>query len=188
MTEQTRTDYERHAAVAEPEVHAKSIVPWLLVLLAVLLLGWYLLSRRAQDVLAPEPVAPVTTPAVTEPAPAAETRRSVRPTSDARTGRPRATPAMHSSTTPERIVGQSPEPEYPADSLRRGEGGSVLLRVNVGADGRPGDVDFVRRSGSRELDRAAQDAVSAWRFTPARSDGKPVAAVVEVPIEFKPQQ
>ena len=64
----------------------------------------------------------------------------------------------------------------------------MLLRVNVGADGRPGEIDFARRSGSRDLDRAAQDAVAGWRFTPAMQNGKPVAAVVEVPVEFKPQQ
>jgi len=32
------------------------------------------------------------------------------------------------------------------------------------------------------------DAVRQWRFNPAIKDGKKVAAVVEVPVEFKLQQ
>lgn len=191
MTGQTHTGYERHAPErAGNSAHRKSVLPWLLVLLAVVLLGWYLLSRRAQDALAPAPTPSLPIPASSESAPTAETPGTTarRPARTASAEKPRAVPAKPAFSTPERIAGQSPEPEYPTQSLRKGEGGTVLLRVNVGADGRPGEIDFARRSGSRELDRAAQEAVGRWRFTPAMRDGKAVAAVVEVPIEFKPQQ
>jgi protein TonB len=40
-------------------------------------------------------------------------------------------------------------PEYPAVALRHGEGGTVVLQVQVDARGQPIDVDVARRSGSR---------------------------------------
>ncbi|WP_206413263.1 energy transducer TonB, partial [Lysobacter enzymogenes] len=76
----------------------------------------------------------------------------------------------------------------PAAALRRGEGGTVVLRVNVGADGRADEVAVARRSGSRELDRAAMVAVRDWRFKPATRNGREVASVVEQPVEFRPMQ
>jgi len=78
----------------------------------------------------------------------------------------------------------SPAPAYPRAALRRGESGEALLRVHVGTDGVPFAVDLVRSSGSRLLDRAATDAVRRWRFNPAMSGGRPVAAPVQVPIAF----
>jgi protein TonB len=78
----------------------------------------------------------------------------------------------------------APAPSYPTDALRRGESGTVLLRVHVGPDGVPYEVDLVRSSHSRSLDRAASDAVKRWRFRPAQRNGVPVAAAVQVPIVF----
>ncbi|KAF1015558.1 MAG: hypothetical protein GAK31_01033 [Stenotrophomonas maltophilia] len=86
------------------------------------------------------------------------------------------------------IPGQSPPPEYPPGALRRGETGSVVLRVDVDAAGQPGGVTLVQRSGSRELDRAAMDAVRQWRFTPAHSNGQAVPGSIEVPFDFKTGQ
>lgn len=76
-------------------------------------------------------------------------------------------------------------PEYPSSALRRGESGTVLVRVEVDASGRPTEVSVARSSRSRALDRAAVQAVRRWRFSPAQQDGRPVAGAVEVPIEFK---
>ena len=45
----------------------------------------------------------------------------------------------------------------------------------------------LQRSGSRELDRAATDAVRRWRFTPAQSNGQAVPGSIEVPFDFKTQ-
>jgi len=183
--------YERHAQTAQPasETPRRShTVALLLLLLAALLLAWYMLSQRQQALQPDQPANVVTTPADAAPAVDTETARTERSTRIARAERPRAVATRPASATPKRILAQSPAPEYPAQALRRGEGGTVLLRVNVGADGRPTDIAFADRSNSRELDRAARDAVSKWRFTPATRNGKPVAAVVEVPVEFKPQQ
>jgi protein TonB len=78
----------------------------------------------------------------------------------------------------------SPAPRYPRDAQRRGETGTVLVRVHVGADGEPGSVDLVEGSGSRSLDRAAVDAVRRWRFEPAIRNGQAVAGTVQIPITF----
>ena len=48
----------------------------------------------------------------------------------------------------------------------------------------PLSVDVAQRSGSRDLDRAAVDAVRQWRFVPARRGEEPIAASVVVPIVF----
>lgn len=79
---------------------------------------------------------------------------------------------------------QQPAPRYPRDAYRRGESGTVLLRVHVGADGDPRRIDLVSSSGSRSLDRAAVDAVNRWRFAPAMRGETPVEGSVQVPIEF----
>lgn len=78
----------------------------------------------------------------------------------------------------------SPAPGYPPDAFRRGESGTVVLRVHVGPDGVPYAVDLVRSSHSRSLDRAASEAVKRWRFRPAQRNGQPVAAEIQVPIVF----
>ena len=44
--------------------------------------------------------------------------------------------------------------------------GTVTLRVSLSAVGDVLDVAIARSSGSRLLDRAAQDAVRTWRFLP----------------------
>ena len=82
------------------------------------------------------------------------------------------------------IPGQNPPPEYPFRAMRTGETGTVLVRAVVGPDGAPTDVGVGRTSGSRDLDRAAVDAVRRWRFQPAVRDGQAVTASVDIPIDF----
>ncbi|SLM22896.1 energy transducer TonB [Stenotrophomonas indicatrix] len=115
--------------------------------------------------------APPPPPATVEPAPAA----------------PGASAPATANAQPMPIAGQSPPPAYPAAALRRGEAGSVVVRVEVDATGYPNNVTVIQRSGSRELDRAATDAVRRWRFSPAVSNGQPVPGSIEVPFDFKPQ-
>ncbi len=110
-------------------------------------------------------------PASTEPAPAA----------------PGSTTPAAGNSQPMPVAGQSPPPTYPAAALRRGESGSVVVRVDVDATGYANNITVIQRSGSRELDRAATDAVRRWRFSPALSNGQPVPGSIEVPFDFKPQ-
>lgn len=94
--------------------------------------------------------------------------------------------AMAAGDRPQPIADQSPPPTYPAAALRRGDRGSVVVRVDVDAAGAPAAVTIVQRSGLRDLDRAAAEAVRRWRFQPAQSNGQPVPGSIEVPFDFTP--
>src|SRR6185369_5738332 len=88
-------------------------------------------------VAAPKPQALRPTAAPAAPAPARE-----RP-------QPRPTPVL--AMTPEQqpvdaAYLQNPKPNYPALSRRLGEEGKVLLKVRVGADGKPLAVDLEKGS------------------------------------------
>ena len=74
----------------------------------------------------------------------------------------------------------------PAAMLRAGVGGTVVVVAEVDAQGNPVDVRVVERSGERDLDRAAVNAVRQWRFEPAMRNGKAIATSVKVPVDFKP--
>jgi len=79
----------------------------------------------------------------------------------------------------------APPPGYPIAALRAGEQGTVTLRVQVDADGKPAAVSIERSSGSRVLDNAArQQVLRHWRFVPAQVDGRAVPAVGLVPVSF----
>ncbi len=96
--------------------------------------------------------------------------------------------ASAASDRPVPLPEQSPAPTYPPAALRRGESGTVVVQVDVGIDGSPLDARVIERSGSRELDRAALDAVRGWRFQPAMSNGQPMQGSLEIPFDFKPAQ
>lgn len=97
---------------------------------------------------------------------------------------PSAPPAEVSR--PEPIAGQAPPPRYPSQALRRGERGTVVVRVDVGPDGVPTSTGIANGSGSRLLDRAAVDAVRRWRFRPAHANGQPTVGTTTVTISFNP--
>lgn len=78
--------------------------------------------------------------------------------------------------------------KYPHDALLRREHGTVILRVLVGADGGPQQVEIETSSGSRSLDNAARDAVRHWSFRPGTRNGVAQSAWARVPIAFDLQQ
>lgn len=111
-----------------------------------------------------------------------QTRPPPVPTMPQAAPRPSAPAAGYVEPRP--IPTQSPPPRYPTRALRRGEQGIVNVRVAIGPDGVPTSVSLASGSGSRDLDRAALDAVRRWRFLPAMEDGRPTVGSVVVPIEF----
>jgi len=96
--------------------------------------------------------------------------------------------ALAPGDQPVPLNGQTPPPRYPSAALRRGESGTVLVRVEVDTAGAPAGVALVQRSGSRDLDRAAMEAVRKWRFQPAQRDGQAVAGSLVIPIDFKAEE
>jgi protein TonB len=79
---------------------------------------------------------------------------------------------------------RNPKPAYPLFSRRRGEEGTVLLLVDVSAEGTASQVRLHRSSGYPRLDDAAIAAVREWRFVPARRGDEAIASSVVVPIAF----
>ncbi|KLJ02867.1 energy transducer TonB [Luteimonas sp. FCS-9] len=159
-----------------PPRKGSSPLIWILLLVALVALGWYFLSQR--DVPQTEPLPPpptigdgTTPPAEREPT-QAPAPRAARP----------AAPAAPADR-PARVVDQ-PRPAYPAAALRNREEGSVTLLVQVDATGKPTDISVEKRSRSRDLDRAAVDAARNWTFEPAIRNGKPEASSVRVPVDF----
>jgi len=82
------------------------------------------------------------------------------------------------------------KPAYPASALRSGVQGSVVASLQVGTDGRVSEASIVSRSGTRDnaLDRAVLTAVRNWRFEPALENGRAVASVVRVPVDFRTER
>ena len=177
---------------------------WFLLLLALLALGWWFFTQRAEQAAVTPPDATVTTeqPAVTgEPETgeagqqAAQTGQTAakREASKSSEEKRRAEQARRTAAKPKPKPSTDREvepiarvqPTYPREALRARQEGTVLLSVDVDAAGNVSDVGFARRSGTRELDRAAADAVRKWKFRPAMADGKAVASTVQVPIDFK---
>lgn len=80
-----------------------------------------------------------------------------------------------------------PNPVYPALSKRLREEGTVLLRVNLNAQGVVLEISIEKSSGFQRLDQAAHDAVKKWRFVPAKRGQIAMPSSALVPIEFKQQ-
>ena len=75
-----------------------------------------------------------------------------------------------------------PAPKFPAEALRAGTSGSVLVEYTVGTDGTVTAARVVRSKPSRIFDREAVEAVRKWRFQPVAA---PVTTRRE--ISFNPQ-
>ena len=63
----------------------------------------------------------------------------------------------------------TPAPRYPADALRAGTSGEVLVELTVGTDGSVTDARVLRANPPRVFDREALNAVKRWRFEPISS-------------------
>jgi len=75
-------------------------------------------------------------------------------------------------------------PEYPAFSIRLNEQGKVVLRVELGEDGRVTTAEVKTSSSYRRLDDAALNAVKTWRCKPSVRNGLAVRAMALQPFNF----
>jgi protein TonB len=65
------------------------------------------------------------------------------------------------------------KPEYPRNSQRNEEQGTVVLAFLIGVDGQVIDSKVEKTSGFKDLDKAARSALSLCRFKPGMIDGRP---------------
>jgi len=79
------------------------------------------------------------------------------------------------------------DPPYPERARRERQEGTVVLQIEILANGRAREVRVKQSSGYELLDKAAVDSVKSWRFVPAknRATGKAVECVTSLPIVFK---
>lgn len=83
--------------------------------------------------------------------------------------------------------GQSmPAPAYPTDALAKGIGGTVVLIVDVAADGSVSKAVVERAEPAGVFDAAALESVKTWKFSPAVKDGTAMPSRVRVPVMFDP--
>ncbi len=78
-----------------------------------------------------------------------------------------------------------PSPVYPRASRRLNESGLVVVRVFVGADGMPRQLQVMQSSGFARLDEAALEGVRHARFKPPTENGHPIAGWARIPIPFE---
>jgi TonB family protein len=78
----------------------------------------------------------------------------------------------------------APDPEYPKRARKKHQQGRVIFYVVVTEQGLPRDIK-ITQSLTPELDAKAYQAVSNWKFSPAMKDGKPVAVLISIEMNFK---
>ncbi len=79
-------------------------------------------------------------------------------------------------------------PKYPPAALKAGLHGQVILLIHVAEDGSVGMVEVEKATRPGVFDAAAIEAAKTWKFRPAMRDGKPVQAVIRVPVDFSPNR
>ena len=76
-------------------------------------------------------------------------------------------------------------PLYPDLARKRGQEGTVILRVLVNKEGRVDDLEIEDSSGFGVLDRAALASVKKWSFEPGRRGEERMQMWVRIPVTFK---
>jgi len=74
---------------------------------------------------------------------------------------------------------------YPPLSKRMGEQGKVMLRILVGENGKPDQVQVHSSSGFSRLDEAGRQAGLRVQFKPHIEDGRAVPVYVLIPVNFQ---
>lgn len=78
------------------------------------------------------------------------------------------------------------EPTYPEGARKAGLEGTAVVRIQILANGLPGDVSINTTSGHDMLDEAAIAAVRKWQFIPAKSqESGAIMCYTNIPISFR---
>ena len=125
----------------------------------------------------PAPPSQDDAPALSAPEPAAPAAASSLPAA------PAAPPAVQLPSA-DADYARSCKPVYPSMSKRLGEQGRAIVRVLVGTDGLPRQVDIKQSSGFDRLDTAARAAMLRCRFIPGKVDGVAQSMAYDAPVNF----
>lgn len=97
---------------------------------------------------------------------AAEARAAEARAAEARAAEARAAQARTPPTRTQLRPISTPAPRYPADALRAGTSGEVLVEITVATDGSVSNARVIRANPPRIFDRETLAAVRRWRFEP----------------------
>ncbi len=78
-------------------------------------------------------------------------------------------------------------PKFPPVAQQNGWYGTVLLRLQIDAQGFVTEVTVQTSSGYPLLDNAATTAVQKWRAQPAKRNGRAVPTMEYLPVVFRPK-
>lgn len=189
MTATTHEDLHSPQLQEDSSLQHKPTSPWMWIALIVAMFAAALLWLRHsnQEDVAPAPVGERMLPAPEQAAvtdAAAPAARQAAPATASR----KAAPVVRNREA--RPLASNRMPTYPAAALRSGVQGSVIASLSVDTHGNVADAAIVSRSGerSRDLDRAVLNTVQNWKFQPAMHEGRAVASVVRVPVDFRTEQ
>jgi TonB family protein len=82
------------------------------------------------------------------------------------------------------LLVQRVEPEYPAEAKQQRIEGLVVLQAEISPEGRIQKLTLV--SGDPALADSAISAVKRWRYRPYTPDGRPVAMLTTITVNFPP--
>lgn len=120
------------------------------------------------------------------PSSAPASNQSANPATTGAAGSPAAGNGSRSSIAAPGILAKV-DPVYPSAARQAGLEGTVTLRIQILANGRPGEIVVTHSAGYSVLDDAAVAAVRKWLFVPAKdlSSGKAVACTTTLPVSFR---
>ncbi|TKD52329.1 TonB family protein [Sphingomonas baiyangensis] len=93
-------------------------------------------------------------------------------------------PVMTGAEIDPRFAGRF-QPDYPAAERRAEISGRVTVRVRVGADGRVKAVERIAAASDGLFEATRRQALSAWRFRPATSDGVAIESWKVMTVRFE---
>jgi len=79
------------------------------------------------------------------------------------------------------------DPDYPEGARTAGLTGTVVVKIQILANGLPGDVTISATSGHDILDAAVVAAIQKWRFVPAKDpeSGASIMCYTNMPVTFR---
>lgn len=87
-----------------------------------------------------------------------------------------------------RYASTNPRPQYPSMARRLGQEGTVVLEVIVSIEGLAKSVRIQESSGHELLDQAALQAISKWKFVPAKRGELPIEQKLTTRWTYKLEQ